>query len=233
MVVHGRPKTPKIQVFWGSPSPQGSYSPYILGDTTRPGHVTCVSLIQIGSKTAEKNFAQTNRQTNRHYENIGHLAVNQYLIVDSWSVKMSTLGLTSFLCWHFICGTSNYHVAFTVTCDQCAVTLLLGCVYEKAYDIPSHLRGSSFFVAVCLKVGLSISVVYLSCTVMYSTCDALSVKRQRSAIWDIFRSTVICFLDRLQGQLLLLLTIQFSQVTLNWIVNNRSGCPCGQFETKI
>jgi len=43
------------------------------------------SLIQIGSKTAEKNSAQTNRQTdrqtdkqtNRHYENNGHLAVNQ------------------------------------------------------------------------------------------------------------------------------------------------------------
>jgi len=26
---------------------------------------------------AEKNSAQTNRQTNRHYENNGHLAVNQ------------------------------------------------------------------------------------------------------------------------------------------------------------
>jgi len=36
-------------------------------------------LIEIGSKTAEKNCTnkQTNRQTNRHYENNGHLAVNQ------------------------------------------------------------------------------------------------------------------------------------------------------------
>jgi len=34
-------------------------------------------LIQIGSKTAEKNSAQTDRQTDRHYENNGHLAVNQ------------------------------------------------------------------------------------------------------------------------------------------------------------
>jgi len=34
-------------------------------------------LIKIGSKTAEKNSAQTNRQTNRHYQNNGHLAVNQ------------------------------------------------------------------------------------------------------------------------------------------------------------
>jgi len=38
-------------------------------------------LIEIGSKAAKKNSAQTNRQTdrqtNRHYENNGHLAVNQ------------------------------------------------------------------------------------------------------------------------------------------------------------
>jgi len=34
-------------------------------------------LIEIGSKAAERNSAQTNRQTNRHYENNGHLAVNQ------------------------------------------------------------------------------------------------------------------------------------------------------------
>ena len=38
----------------------------------------CPSLIQIGSKTAEKNSAQTNRQTDRHYENNGHSAVNQH-----------------------------------------------------------------------------------------------------------------------------------------------------------
>jgi len=45
----------------------------------------CSSLIEIGSKTAEKNSAQTNKQTDkqtnrqsdRHYENNGHLAVNQ------------------------------------------------------------------------------------------------------------------------------------------------------------
>jgi len=39
-------------------------------------------MIEIGSKTAEKNSAQTNkqtdRQTNRHYENNGHVAVNQH-----------------------------------------------------------------------------------------------------------------------------------------------------------
>jgi len=35
-------------------------------------------LIEIGSKTAEKNSTQTDRQTDRHCENNGHLAVNQY-----------------------------------------------------------------------------------------------------------------------------------------------------------
>jgi len=47
-------------------------------------------LIEIGSKTAEKNSAQTNkqteRQTNRHYENNGHLAVNQYEFLKWWQV---------------------------------------------------------------------------------------------------------------------------------------------------
>ena len=37
--------------------------------------------MEIRSKTAEKNSAQSNkqtdRQTNRHYENNGHLAMNQ------------------------------------------------------------------------------------------------------------------------------------------------------------
>ena len=42
----------------------------------------CPSLIQIGSKMAEKNSAQTNRQTNRHYENNGHLAVNQKMAIE-------------------------------------------------------------------------------------------------------------------------------------------------------
>jgi len=38
----------------------------------------CPSLIEIGLKTAEKNSAQTNKQTDRHNENNGHLAWNQY-----------------------------------------------------------------------------------------------------------------------------------------------------------
>jgi len=48
----------------------------------------CPTLIEIGSKTAEKNSAQTNRQTNRQtdrqtlYENNGHLAVNQLYSIE-------------------------------------------------------------------------------------------------------------------------------------------------------
>jgi len=56
----------------------------------------CPSLIQIEPKTAEKNSAQTNKQTNRHYENNGHLAVNQlwheqtqaYAINYIWRIKI-------------------------------------------------------------------------------------------------------------------------------------------------
>ena len=60
------PKTPKNTSFLGVTQPhRGSHSPYILGDPTRPRHITCPSLIEIGSKTGEKNSAQTNRQTLR------------------------------------------------------------------------------------------------------------------------------------------------------------------------
>ena len=48
----------------------------------------CPSLIEIGSKTAEKHSAQTNRQTDRHYENNGHLAVNQHKYLHRYKVVM-------------------------------------------------------------------------------------------------------------------------------------------------
>jgi len=65
MVVHGCPQTPKIQVFWGSPSPQGAHSPYILGDTTRPGHVTCVLVWSKSDRRRlkKKLHKQTDKQT--------------------------------------------------------------------------------------------------------------------------------------------------------------------------
>jgi len=38
------PKNPKNTSFLGSPSPQGSHSPYILRNTTRPRHITYVQV---------------------------------------------------------------------------------------------------------------------------------------------------------------------------------------------
>ena len=85
------PQTPK-NTFLGSPSPQGSHCPYILGDTTRPGHAT---YLLVWSKSDQRRLTktlhkqtnrQTNKQTDRHYENNGHLAVNQKN-VKTWQFK--------------------------------------------------------------------------------------------------------------------------------------------------
>jgi len=77
-------KNPKNTSFLGLTSRQESHSPYIVGDTTRPRHITYV---QVWSKSDQRRLRktlhkqtnrQTDRQTIRHYENNGHLAVNQY-----------------------------------------------------------------------------------------------------------------------------------------------------------
>jgi len=58
------PKPLKIQVFGGSQSPQGLYRPYILGDTTKPGHVTCVLVL---SKLDRRRLRKTlHKQTDKH-----------------------------------------------------------------------------------------------------------------------------------------------------------------------
>jgi len=57
------PKTPKNTHFLGSPSPQGSHSPYILGDTTRPRHVTYA---QVSSKSDQRRLRKTlHKQTDK------------------------------------------------------------------------------------------------------------------------------------------------------------------------
>ena len=75
------PKTPKNTSFLGGHPAQGSHSPYILGDTTRPRHITYVLVWPKSDQRRQgKNLhKQTDRQTDRHYENNGHLAVNQWL----------------------------------------------------------------------------------------------------------------------------------------------------------
>ena len=87
---------------------------YYTTATTRPGHVTCPGLvdtwIQIGSKMAEKT-AQTNRQTNRHYENNGHLAVNQY------SARAELTG-TENKCLNKSCSDDKQHCSWQVEIVQ-------------------------------------------------------------------------------------------------------------------
>jgi len=60
------PKSPKIQVFRGHPGPGVAQPLYSRGHNQTQTYNLCPSLIEIGSKTAEKNSAQRNRQTNRH-----------------------------------------------------------------------------------------------------------------------------------------------------------------------
>ena len=59
------PKTPKIPVFMGHPAPGVTQPLYSTGDNQIQTYNIRPSLIEIGSKTAEKNSAQTNRHTNR------------------------------------------------------------------------------------------------------------------------------------------------------------------------
>jgi len=73
----------------------------------------CPSLIQIESKTAEKNSAQTNKQTDRHYENNGHLAVNQQ-VSSCWRTRATR------------CITANVlQTKVDAQCDKLATELVL------------------------------------------------------------------------------------------------------------
>ena len=97
MVVHGRPKTPKNTSFLGSPSPQGSQSLYILGDTTRPGHVTCVL---VWSKSDRRRLRKTlHKQTDKQTDTTKIMVIwpwtnKQIVAWISWSIShLFTLNL--------------------------------------------------------------------------------------------------------------------------------------------
>ena len=98
------PKTPKNTSFLGVTQPPGVAQPLYSRDTTRPRRITCVLVWSTSDqrrlrKTVHK---QTNRQTNRHYENNGHLAVNQ----------LKTF-IHSNICWN-------------IRCHKCVCTSLWG-----------------------------------------------------------------------------------------------------------
>ena len=67
------PKTPKIQIFWRSPSPQGSHSPYILGDTTRPRHIT---------SSSSQGFLKWPKQQRHHEDHYSQSKYRQYQSVS-------------------------------------------------------------------------------------------------------------------------------------------------------
>ena len=86
-VVHGRPKTPKNTIFWESPSPQGSHSTYVLGDTTRPGHVTHVL---VWSKSDQRRLRktlhkQTNKQTDKPTD------TTRIMVTSPWTKNTSAV----------------------------------------------------------------------------------------------------------------------------------------------
>ena len=61
------PKTPKNTSFLGVTQPQESHSPYILGDTTRPRHITYVLVwLKVDQRQLRKALhKQTDKKTLR------------------------------------------------------------------------------------------------------------------------------------------------------------------------
>jgi len=107
VVVHGRPKTPKNTSFLGSPSPQGSYSPYILGDTTRPRHVTCVLVWSKSDRRRLRKLCtnkQTNKQTNRQTDTTKIMVTWLWTNTCRYSATQACTGKPSFP-MQSTCGT--------------------------------------------------------------------------------------------------------------------------------
>ena len=117
MVVHGRHKIPKIEVFWGSPSPQGSYSPYILGDTTRPGRVICVL---VWSKSDRRRLRktlhkQTDKQTNRQTDTT-KIMVTRPWTNNSLQYWQKFYGSSTWVQqkWDVCCSFNESHSMYTI-----------------------------------------------------------------------------------------------------------------------
>jgi len=82
------------------------------------------SLIEIGSKTAEKNCAQTGR----HYENNGHLAVNQHNLLggdnDDNVVFVQTLEVVRNIKVAAWFDSDNWVLGWCLTCKNSPTTTL-------------------------------------------------------------------------------------------------------------
>jgi len=108
-------------------------------------------LIEIGSKTAEKNSAQTNRQTDRqtdrHYENNGHLVLNQYftgphvpyLLTTPYSAAIDNVEDLCFVSWDgsvgSMCSCCRPTVIYFVSLSLYFLSYLLCYVFRLLFCI--------------------------------------------------------------------------------------------------
>jgi len=111
------PKTPKNTSFFrGHPAPRGSHSPYVLGDITRPRHITCVL---VWSKSDQRRLRktlhkQTHKQTNKQTD------TTKIMVTWPWTNHCCSIFL-----WHI-----SYH--------HCKV--LLNFTYISYYDALVKVR---------------------------------------------------------------------------------------------
>jgi len=116
MVVHGRPQTRKNTSFLGVTQPQGSHSPYMLGDTARPGHVTCVL---VRSKSDQRRLRKTlHKQTDKQTD------TTKIMVTWPWTNTTSPHHY-----FHFIScfpGEPGKPVSFSALIPHCAKREPLG-----------------------------------------------------------------------------------------------------------
>jgi len=85
MVVHDRPQTPKNTSFLGDTQPPGVA--HILGDTTRPRHVTCVL---VWSKSDRRRLRKTlHKQTDKQTD------TTKIMVTWPWTKNPGTLKMTN------------------------------------------------------------------------------------------------------------------------------------------
>jgi len=112
-------------------------------------------LIEIGSKTAEENSAQTNKQTDRLYENNGHLAVNQL------SELFCAVLRTTFNCRQWYAHTYEQFLPFSCVVCSCRVR------FSLFSTKPSDWLGETYLWNYLLCAMMMVTVTQLNSTSMY------------------------------------------------------------------
>ena len=106
------PNSPlKYKFFRGHPAPRGRTPLYSRGHNETETYNIMSKFDRNRVKDGwEKLHRQTNRQTNRHYENNGHLAVNQYFVTVAFKVT-------------YVKFTSDSKWFWTLPCSTCKMSL--------------------------------------------------------------------------------------------------------------